>query len=93
MKEKGWRFNGQQYPSALHMCVTGPQTQTGLVDNFGEDLAAAVAYAQQPENPTPVSGALYGGQGTQAMASDLDIERLLPRLEAYIDATLELPQG
>ena len=22
MKQRGWRFNGQQYPSAIHMCVT-----------------------------------------------------------------------
>ena len=27
MRTRGWRFNGQQYPNALHMAVTRPQTQ------------------------------------------------------------------
>ena len=27
MRERGWRFNGQQYPNAIHMAVTGPQTR------------------------------------------------------------------
>ena len=29
MKRRGWRFNGLQYPNALHMAVTRPQTQPG----------------------------------------------------------------
>ena len=29
MRTRGWRFNGQQYPNALHMAVTRPQTQPG----------------------------------------------------------------
>ncbi len=29
MRTKGWRFNGQQYPNAIHMAVTRPQTQDG----------------------------------------------------------------
>ncbi len=32
MRDRGWRFNGQQYPNALHMAVTRPQTQAGLAD-------------------------------------------------------------
>ena len=31
MRTRGWRFNGQQYPNALHMAVTRPQTQPGVV--------------------------------------------------------------
>ncbi len=42
---RGWRFNGQQYPNAIHMAVTGPQTQPGVVEEFASDLAEAVAYA------------------------------------------------
>jgi hypothetical protein len=61
MRQKGWRFNGQQYPNAIHMCVTRPQTQPGLVDAFGADLAAAVDYALDPPQPQPFSGAVYGG--------------------------------
>ena len=29
MRGKGWRFNGQQYPNAIHMAVTRPQTRRG----------------------------------------------------------------
>lgn len=89
MKRRGWRFNGQQFPSAIHMCVTGPQTQLGVAERFGADLAEAVAYASNPDQPIPRSGALYGGQGTRAMAKDLDLERLREGLLRYIDSTLE----
>ena len=30
MRTRGWRFNGQQYPNAIHMAVTRPQTQPGV---------------------------------------------------------------
>jgi len=92
MKTRGWRFNGQQYPSAIHMCVTGPQTQPGVVERFGTDLAEAVAYARKPPQPVPRSGALYGGQGTRARAEDLDMARLRERLMDYVDSTLEQPR-
>jgi sphinganine-1-phosphate aldolase len=91
MKRRGWRFNGQQYPSAIHMCVTGPQTQPGVGLRFGADLAEAVAYARRPDQPVPRSGALYGGQGTRATASDVDIAQLRERLLDYVDSTLEQP--
>jgi len=89
MKQRGWRFNGQQFPSAIHMCVTGPQTQPGVAERFGADLTEAVAYAQAPPQPVPRSGALYGGQGTRSSAKDLDLERLREGLLRYLDSTLE----
>jgi glutamate/tyrosine decarboxylase-like PLP-dependent enzyme len=92
MKKRGWRFNGQQYPSAIHMCVTGPQTQPGVVERFGSDLAEAVEYARHPENPVPRSGALYGGQGTRATTEGVDMDRLRERLMDYVDSTLEQPR-
>ncbi len=58
---RGWRFNGQQYPNALHMAVTRPQTQAGVVDAFATDLAEAVAYAAAQGDEPPKSGAIYGG--------------------------------
>jgi sphinganine-1-phosphate aldolase len=63
MRKAGWRFNGQQYPNALHMAVTRPQTQPGVVEQFATDLAAAVEYAtsQQAAGQAPSSGAIYGG--------------------------------
>ncbi len=61
MRGRGWRFNGQQYPNALHMAVTRPQTQPGLVDSFATDLADAVEYARTHADEVPKSGAIYGG--------------------------------
>jgi len=61
MKQRGWRFNGQQYPNAVHMCVTRPQTQPGVLDAFRADLADAVPYALDPPQEQPFSGAIYGG--------------------------------
>lgn len=61
MRERGWRFNGQQYPNALHMAVTRPQTQEGVAERFAEDLDQAVAYARAHAGDPPRSGAIYGG--------------------------------
>jgi sphinganine-1-phosphate aldolase len=62
MRLQGWRFNGQQYPNALHMAVTRPQTKPGLVEEFASDLAQAVSYAKEKEaaGSAPSSGAIYG---------------------------------
>jgi sphinganine-1-phosphate aldolase len=63
MRTRGWRFNGQQYPNALHMAVTRPQTQPGVAEAFASDLADAVddAKAKHGAGEKPVSGAVYGG--------------------------------
>ncbi|MEI7858250.1 MAG: pyridoxal-dependent decarboxylase [Acidimicrobiales bacterium] len=61
MRERGWRFNGQQYPNALHMAVTRPQTAPGVAEQFATDLADAVVYATEHAADTPRSGAVYGG--------------------------------
>jgi len=61
MRLRGWRLNGQQYPNALHMAVTRPQTQTGLAEAFAVDLADAVDYAHEHKDEQPRSGAIYGG--------------------------------
>ena len=61
MRTRGWRFNGQQYPNAIHMAVTRPQTQPGLLDAFAADLAEAVPYAIEHKDEKPASGAIYGG--------------------------------
>jgi len=61
MRRKGWRFNGQQYPNALHMCVTRPQTKPGVVDAFAVDLAEAVDYAKANAGSQAESGTIYGG--------------------------------
>lgn len=63
MRERGWRFNGQQYPNAIHMAVTGPQTQPGVVEEFAADLDDAVAYAREKEaaGEEAFMSAIYGG--------------------------------
>ena len=64
MRLRGWRFNGQQYPNAIHMAVTRPQTQPGVVDAFAADLAEAVDVRQRASRrpaSTAESGAIYGG--------------------------------
>jgi hypothetical protein len=61
MQPRGWRFNGQQYPNALHMAVTRPQTQEGVAEAFAADLADAVQYALEHKSEPAKSGAIYGG--------------------------------
>jgi glutamate/tyrosine decarboxylase-like PLP-dependent enzyme len=63
MRERGWRLNGQQYPNAIHMAVTRPQTQPGVADTFAADLAESVDYAEKKHaaGEEAFSGALYGG--------------------------------
>ncbi len=54
-------MNGQQYPDAIHMAVTRPQSQEGVVERFTTDLADAVDYAAGEHDGPPKSGAIYGG--------------------------------
>ena len=93
MKERGWRLNGQQYPSALHMCVTGPQTQAGVVEKFRGDLAESVTYAKHPTNNIPRSGSLYGGAGMAASPDDIDLVDLRALLIGALETYLEQPDS
>ena len=63
MRQRGWRFNGQQYPNAIHIAVTRPQTLPGVTEAFAADLADAVVWAKeaQAEGTAAASGAIYGG--------------------------------
>jgi sphinganine-1-phosphate aldolase len=60
MRARGWRFNGQQYPNALHMAVTRPQTRPGVAETFAIDLSDAVTYARQHAGEAAQSSAIYG---------------------------------
>lgn len=92
MRRRGWRFNGQQYPNAIHMATTRPQTQPGVTDQFATDLAEAVAYAKEKEaaGETAFSSAIYGGVAggltaeadeliRSIMADMLDTQQSVPR--------------
>ena len=92
MRPKGWRFNGQQYPNAIHMAVTRPQTQPGVAEAFANDLAAAVEYAKEHAAETPHSSAIYGGVAggmteeadtfiRAVMADMFDTQQALPPVE------------
>jgi glutamate/tyrosine decarboxylase-like PLP-dependent enzyme len=89
MKRRGWRFNGLQYPNALHMAVTRPQLQPGVVEKFAGDLAAAVSYAHEHRDQPAESAAVYGGVpgGLSVEAEDL-IRTVMTQL---LDAQQALP--
>lgn len=90
MKKRGWRFNGQQFPNAIHMCVTRPQTQPGVVERFATDLEKAVAYALDPPSETPRSAAIYGGYPKENAEAE---EMVLGILFQYLDQCQDLPPG
>lgn len=91
MRARGWRFNGQQYPNAIHMAVTRLQTRPGLVDEFRAGLAEAVAYARAHRDETPRSGAIYGGvPGGMTHAAD---EFLRAVMAEMMDRQQALPPG
>jgi sphinganine-1-phosphate aldolase len=91
MRTRGWRFNGQQYPNALHMAVTRPQTQPGVVEAFAQDLAAAVDYAKAQGDAPAKSGAIYGGvAGGMTDEADSFIKMVMADM---LDGQQALPAG
>lgn len=88
MRERGWRFNGLQYPNALHFCVTRPQTTKGVAERFAIDLEAAVAYAKSPPRATPRGAAIYGG----LPLGDANVRRAVTDfVVGFLDATQDVP--
>ena len=61
LRARGWRMNGLQYPNGIHMAVTRPQTQPGVIEAWNTDLAEAVAYGLANRDSAPKSSAIYGG--------------------------------
>ncbi len=91
MRPRGWRFNGQQYPNAIHMAVTRPQTRPGVVEAFAADLAEAVAHARDRHaGGAPAElGALYGGvEG--GLTAEMD-GVIVEVMDALLDAQQGLP--
>ena len=89
MRTRGWRFNGQQYPNALHMAVTRPQTRQGLAQAFAADLADAVDYAHVHRDEPAKSGAVYGGvDGGMNDEADSFIKMVMAEM---MDAQLSIP--
>ena len=91
MRRRGWRLNGQQYPNALHMAVTRPQTQPGVAESFASDLADAVTYAHKHASESPASGAIYGGvAGGMSREADEFIRAVMADM---LDKQTSLPPG
>ncbi|MFN8193082.1 MAG: aspartate aminotransferase family protein [Nocardioidaceae bacterium] len=89
MRPRGWRFNGQQYPNAIHMAVTRPQTQPGVREAFAADLEEAVAFARERSaaGDTAESGAIYGGVAGGLTSEVEDF------IVTFMDAMLDNQQG
>ena len=80
LKTKGWRMNGQQHPNGFHFCITGPQViNPGIVEEFENDLKAAVEYAKVQKGD-PKSAAMYGGAGRE-----VDESMYMPMMTAFTD--------
>jgi len=91
MRPRGWRFNGQQYPNALHMAVTRPNTQPGVVETFAADLAEAVAYAKEHANETPKATPIYGGvEGGYTDEAGQFIKQVMSDM---MDGHMEIPRA
>jgi glutamate/tyrosine decarboxylase-like PLP-dependent enzyme len=89
LRTRGWRMNGQQYPNAIHMAVTRPQTQPGTVERWTQDLEDAVRYAHEHRDATPASGAIYGGvTGGPTDEADAVIKMFMA---AMMDQQMSLP--
>jgi sphinganine-1-phosphate aldolase len=84
--ERGWRLNSLHHPPALHFCVTLPNTQQGVAEQFAADLRAAVAHARDAGDAAPASGALYGFGATPEGVLTLD-----GLLSAGLDLMYALP--
>ena len=91
LRTRGWRLNGQQYPNALHMAVTRPQTQPGVAEAFDLDLADAVAYAREHAGEPAQSSAIYGGvAGGMNEEADSFIKMVMADM---MDSQQAIPEG
>ena len=91
MRDRGWRLNGQQYPNAIHMATTRPQTQPGVTDAFAADLAEAVEDAKRRHaaGESAFSGAIYGGVAGGLTQEADDFIRSI--MEGMLDTQQSLP--
>ena len=89
MRQRSWRFNGQQHPNALHMCVTRPQTQPTVVEDFARDLAEAIPYAREHGGEQAKSAAVYGGMPKGDPAIEMAIREVMTTM---LDAQQDVPR-
>ncbi|MCE9621585.1 MAG: aminotransferase class V-fold PLP-dependent enzyme [Actinomycetia bacterium] len=83
LASRRWRLNGLQRPSAVHFCVTRPNTQPGVIERFAADLALAIEFARENVGTPAKSGAFYAGNVTR--------EQIESGMAWWLDATQALP--
>ena len=92
MRATGWRFNGQQYPNAIHMAVTRPQTQAGVVEAFADRPRRGGRLRQRARATSRAgSAAIYGGVAG-GMTDEAD-EFIRSVMADMMDDQQELPPG
>lgn len=74
MAHRKWNLNGLHKPAAVHLCVTLPHTQPGVVDRFLEDLRASVA---EVKTQPPSKGGMAPAYG---MAASLPLRGVVSEL-------------
>ena len=85
LKERGWRMNALQLPAGLHFCLTRPNTQDNVVEQYLKDLKESVAFAKEKKGEAARSGAMYGFSGTPKGNATLSFV-----MSGYLDAMHEL---
>jgi len=59
LEKKGWMIDRQQFPNCIHMTIM--RYNIPVIDNYLDDLEAAIAYAQaNPKESAQGNAALYG---------------------------------
>eukprot|EP00897_Mesotaenium_endlicherianum_P009900 jgi/Mesen1/8939/ME000552S08445 len=81
MAAKSWSLNALQHPSSIHICIT--LQHVGVVDQFLEDLAAAVEEVRK--DPSKCEDGMAPIYGAAAKMPDRGTVRDL--LVAYMDST------
>jgi|TARA_B110000208_G_C11669424_1_gene394633 sphinganine-1-phosphate aldolase len=92
MSHLGWSINSLQRPSSVHICVTYPTTQDGVVDKFLTDLRDCVEGMMRDL----VAGGKNGKEDKGGDAPIYGMTASLPKgpvntmLNSYIDVVLEV---
>ena len=64
MSQRNWGLNGLHLPPSVHICVTLRHTQSGVKEQFLEDLKAAVAFVKEHPEASEGLGPIYGMAST-----------------------------
>lgn len=88
LRKRGWNLNALQFPSAIHICVTMLQTQSGVADRFINDVKEITAAClADPEACDVGSAAVYG------MAQSLPDRSVVDQItRTYLDSLYVVKQ-